>query len=233
MSGSFHPIIFSNGKLSYISQDALNIPPVLSRMYGKNVTSLDLSFNKLYSLDGVENFPNLTELVVDNNEIDDSLILSEMPYLHTLSLNNNKITNLDVLVKKIKLKLPKLQYLSLLGNIACPNELSDTDKDEEDYQRYRYFVLHHLPNLKFLDSRVVNDKEWNEGKTRGQYMNIARPKACYSQTIVEETNENKFNTPLPHKLRDPDDHQGIYSRCVYRYTGKQSEGNRFIKNNDL
>ncbi|CAH1407362.1 unnamed protein product [Nezara viridula] len=152
---------------------------------------------------------------------------------HPIIFSNGKITNLDVLVKKIKLKLPKLQYLSLLGNIACPNELSDTDKDEEDYQRYRYFVLHHLPNLKFLDSRVVNDKEWNEGKTRGQYMNIARPKACYSQTIVEETNENKFNTPLPHKLRDPDDHQGIYSRCVYRYTGKQSEGNRFIKNNDL
>lgn len=202
-------------------------------MYGKNVTSLDLSFNKLYSLEGVENFPNLTELVVDNNEIDDSVILSEMPHLHTLSLNNNKITNLDLLVKKIKLKLPKLQYLSLLGNIACPNELSDTEKDEEDYQRYRYFVLHHLPNLKFLDSRRVNDKEWAEGKKRGQYMNIARPIACYSENVVEEKKEIICNTPLPHKLRNPDDHQGIYSRCVYKYTGKQSEGNRFIRNNDL
>lgn len=28
-------------------------------------------------------------------------------------------------------------------------------KEEEDYQRYRYLVLFHLPHLKFLDSRPV------------------------------------------------------------------------------
>lgn len=33
--------------------------------------------------------------------------------------------------------MPSLQYLSLLGNIACPNELVCKEKDEDDYQRYR------------------------------------------------------------------------------------------------
>lgn len=32
---------------------------------------------------------------------------------------------------------PALQYLSLLGNEACPNQLVSLDKDEDDYQRYR------------------------------------------------------------------------------------------------
>lgn len=33
---------------------------------------------------------------------------------------------------------PSLQYLSLLGNEACPNQLVSPDKDEDDYQRYRF-----------------------------------------------------------------------------------------------
>lgn len=33
---------------------------------------------------------------------------------------------------------PSLEYLSLLGNEACPNQLVSPDKDEDDYQRYRF-----------------------------------------------------------------------------------------------
>ena len=33
---------------------------------------------------------------------------------------------------------PKLNYLSMLGNIACPNQLVDPSKDEYDYSRYRF-----------------------------------------------------------------------------------------------
>jgi hypothetical protein len=52
-----------------------------------------------------------------------------------------QISNLDLLLNKIAQNLPSLQFLSLLGNASCPNELSDPDKDEEDYQRYRYWLL--------------------------------------------------------------------------------------------
>ena len=52
-----------------------------------------------------------------------------------------QISSLDLLLNKIAQNLPSLHYLSLLGNAACPNQLSDPDKDEEDYQRYRYWLL--------------------------------------------------------------------------------------------
>ncbi|MGH0122421.1 UNVERIFIED_CONTAM: hypothetical protein FKN15_004188 [Acipenser sinensis] len=71
---------------------------------------------------------------------------------------------------------PSLEYLSLLGNEACPNELVSLDKDEDDYQRYRYFVLYKLTNLKFLDARKVSKREHEEAKTRGAFMKVVKPK---------------------------------------------------------
>ena len=62
----------------------------------------------------------------------------------------------EAFLSQVKDSYPKLSFLSLLGNTACPNEL--VLKDEDDYQRYRYYVLHTLPGLKFLDSRGVSDK---------------------------------------------------------------------------
>lgn len=53
------------------------------------------------------------------------------------SLPNDQITNLDQLLDNISHNLPRLTYLSMLSNEACPNQLSSLDKDEEDYQRYR------------------------------------------------------------------------------------------------
>ncbi|CAB1312848.1 unnamed protein product [Coregonus sp. 'balchen'] len=72
---------------------------------------------------------------------------------------------------------PALQYLSLLGNEACPNQLVSLDKDEDDYQRYRYFVLHKLPTLKFLDTRKVSKTEQQEAEARGAFMKVVKPKS--------------------------------------------------------
>ena len=48
-----------------------------------------------------------------------------------------QLSNIDALLDDIEKNFPKLTYLSLLGNTACPNQLSCHDKDEEDYLRYR------------------------------------------------------------------------------------------------
>lgn len=45
--------------------------------------------------------------------------------------------------------------------------------------------------------------------------------------------ENCDSNPLPRNNRSPGQHQGAYTKCKYRYIGAQSEGNRFISNNDL
>ncbi|KAJ9592899.1 hypothetical protein L9F63_015477, partial [Diploptera punctata] len=134
-------IVYNNERLSYVGQDCWKIPEVLVQLYGGKVNFLDLSYNCLTTLQGVEKFTNLQELVLDNNNLSDVVVIPHLPNLQILSLNKNNISNLETLLNKVAHNLPSLHYLSLLGNIACPNQLSDVEKDEEDYQRYRYCIL--------------------------------------------------------------------------------------------
>ena len=55
----------------------------------------------------------------------------------TKILNLCHITDLEYLLDHLAEVTPALEYLSLLGNVACPNELVSLEKDEEDYKRYR------------------------------------------------------------------------------------------------
>ncbi|KAG7216284.1 hypothetical protein INR49_021688, partial [Caranx melampygus] len=87
------------------------------------------------------------------------------------------MTDIEALLEHLADVTPSLEYLSLLGNEACPNQLVSPDKDEDDYQRYRYFVLHKLPHLKFLDTRKVTKKEIMEAQARGAFMKVVKPKS--------------------------------------------------------
>ncbi|GLD65117.1 leucine-rich melanocyte differentiation-associated protein, partial [Lates japonicus] len=69
-------------------------------------------------------FIELEELVVDNNLLGNDLRLPRSYW---------------ALLEHLADVTPSLEYLSLLGNEACPNQLVSPDKDEDDYQRYRYF----------------------------------------------------------------------------------------------
>uniref|UniRef100_A0A8B9I5V7 Leucine rich melanocyte differentiation associated n=1 Tax=Anser brachyrhynchus TaxID=132585 RepID=A0A8B9I5V7_9AVES len=131
---------------------------------------------KSRSLEGLKTFSYLEELILDNNLLGNDLLLPRLPHLHTLTLNKNQITELESLLDHLAEVVPSLQYLSLLGNVACPNELVCKEKDEDDYQRYRYFVLHKLTNLKFLDTRKVTRREREEALVRGAFMKVVKPK---------------------------------------------------------
>lgn len=76
---------------------------------------------------------------------------------------------------QIEKKFPHLKFLSLLGNVACPDQLSNNDKDEDDYRRYRHYVLYRLPNLKFLDSTKIKSEEKREAIQRGLFLKVIRP----------------------------------------------------------
>ncbi|XP_058882354.1 leucine-rich melanocyte differentiation-associated protein-like isoform X3 [Acipenser ruthenus] len=128
------------------------------------------------SLEGLKAFSCLEELIVDNNLLGNDLLLPRLPHLHTLTLNKNQISDIESLLDHVAEVAPSLEYLSLLGNEACPNELVSLDKDEDDYQRYRYFVLYKLTNLKFLDARKVSKREHEEAKARGAFMKVVKPK---------------------------------------------------------
>ncbi|XP_065350327.1 leucine-rich melanocyte differentiation-associated protein-like [Cloeon dipterum] len=228
-------INFTGSSLSYVGQECQRIPPTLAQLYGCRVQSLDLSYNCLTTLKGLERFPILQTLILDNNLLTDAMHLPYLPELHTLSLNKNKIGDLELLLRKIANNTASLRHLSLLGNVACPNQLSDAEKDEEDYRRYRFYVIYCLPTLQFLDSTPVSSAEKAEAQRRGQYMKIIKPQkfSFANDGPLALPDMNSTYTPLPSTRRTAGDHQGAYGKCRFRYTGKNSEGNRFIKNQDL
>ena len=62
--------------------------------------------------------------------------------------------DLEKLLDNIVTKVPNLDYLSLLGNPACPNQLISKDKDDEDYQRYRW--NNELMYLQIVKNAIVH-----------------------------------------------------------------------------
>nr|XP_051679124.1 leucine-rich melanocyte differentiation-associated protein isoform X5 [Oryctolagus cuniculus] len=123
----------------------------------------------------------------------------------TKILDSCHITDLEHLLNHLAEVTPALQYLSLLGNVACPNELVSLEKDEEDYKRYRCFVLYKLPGLKFLDAKKVTKQEREEALVRGAFMKVVKPKA--SSEDVTPSPEYNY-TPLPSASRELTSHRG-------------------------
>lgn len=200
-------------------------------MYGAKVHYLDLSYNSIETLRDLDQFCGLEELILDNNKLGDGAAFPPLPRLRTLALNNNQIEDLEGLLDKIRASFPALTYLSLLSNKACPDQLSDLDKDESDYQRYRYFVIYKVPTLQFLDSRRITHQERSEALKRGEFTRVRRPEAA-PPVSVAPTAAGSLR-PLPVDLAALGKHKGAYGKCHYKYTGKHSEGNRFIVNSDL
>ncbi|XP_021059122.1 leucine-rich melanocyte differentiation-associated protein isoform X1 [Mus pahari] len=226
-------LMVSGTQVSYVGQYCREIPEYLGRDFGHFAKRLDLSFNLLRSLEGLSAFRSLEELILDNNLLGDDLVLPGLPHLHTLTLNKNQITDLECLLDHLAEVTPALEYLSLLGNVACPNELVNLEKDEEDYKRYRCFVLHKLPNLKFLDAQKVTRQEREEALVRGAFMKVVKPKASSEEEKAASPEDHCQYTPLPSGSRELTSHRGVLGKGRYFYYGRNSEGNRFIRDDQL
>lgn len=109
--------------------------------------SIDLSDNEIVKLEGFCHLKRLRVLLLNNNRI--ARIGEDLgdclPFLETLVLTNNRLTNLADIDNLAT--LPALKHLSLLDNIIVkkPN--------------YRLYVIHKLPNLKVLDFSRIKPKE--------------------------------------------------------------------------
>jgi leucine-rich melanocyte differentiation-associated protein len=95
---------------------------------------------------------------------------------------------------------------------------------------FRYFVLHKIPKLKFLDATPVSDAERVEAKRVGHLQQVARP----DPEQYKKTSSTKIEfEALPADLRAPGEARASLGISRYVYQGRQSEGNRFIVDSDL
>lgn len=212
LTGESDDSVVVEDELSYTGNDCHSVPSFLSQ-YAKRIRRLNLSYNMLTNIDEVANFEMLIELNLDNNLIDENTEFPSLPMLQTLTVTKNKIVDCKKFVDQMK-QYRNLTYLSVLGNIACPNPL--LGGSEEEYQTFRELVISELPQLKFLDFKPV---------TREERMNSAKAVDEGKEVYADETHSPVFDNSKPRWA-------GV-GRVRYSYVGKKSEGNRFIRNNDL
>lgn len=204
----------SGDRFCYCGFDSTEIPGDLLR-YSEVATSIDLSHNKIKEITDIGKFEKLEDLNLDNNDVGDETKIPTMPSLMTLCLNKNKLVDCEKLVRQLRENCPNLKHLSILGNEACPHPL--LGYTEEEYQQRRRFIASNLPTLETLDfEEVTDDERWSS--------------MVGVEAFEELQAEPKQNHAESGKTFSP---QASAGKVRYTYVGKQSEGNRFIRNNEL
>lgn len=141
-----------------------------------SVKEANFSFNAIAAetLGALAPFAKLEVLVLDNNDLSSLSALPSLPVLKTLWLNNNGLDDLEELLNVLARQCPQLEYLSLLRNPCCPNEL--IGKQETEYRRYRLYTKFRLPVLKNLDATKFTDAEATEAREKGKFFRGAAHK---------------------------------------------------------
>jgi len=246
----------ADGCLQLACQEFKEIPSELASRFGNSAKTLDFSFNEITSVGtALAGFSCLHTLVLDNNSLESSQpgLSSLAGTLRVLSVNNNNITDLDVFLDSL-VSLKSLRQLSMLRNPACPSPYFGGDS--EDYARHRLYVISKLPKLEFLDTTPVSARERSEAIRRGALLRVSKPTAVPEQdkTVGGEAGVADAGVGGGNNAADAifgsqsgDELTGLspdmaapgqtgparFGVCSYVYYGKQSEGNRFILNDDL
>jgi len=200
--------------------------------FGSTCKRLDLTDNEIKSGAYFDRLTALEVLVLDKNNIETLDGWPVMKNVTTLWLNNNKISDNTAMMDFLSKTFPNLAYLSMMKNPACPN-MYFSDGEAEAYQRYRYYIIHRLKKLKFLDATPIDANERKEAEKRGAFSTVAKPK---NVPKVAEQPTTTPTTPEP-KKREVKEHTPKTSTFLAkgraRYDGANSEGNRFIGNDEL
>jgi hypothetical protein len=199
--------------------------------FGATAKRLDLTDNEIKSGANFDQMTSLEVLVLDKNNVETFENWPVLRNVTTLWLNNNKISDINAAMDFISKTFPNLAYLSMMKNPACPN-MYFSDGEAEAYQRYRYYVIHRLKKLKFLDATPVVPEERKEAEKRGAFLSVARPKSAPKspEPLVPSTPEE----PKKKEVKEHTPKVATFlAKGKARYDGSNSEGNRFIMNDDL
>ena len=134
---------------------------------------LDLSFNNIKVMEGLESLVNLTDLSLFNNQIKVLQNIDNCKDLQCLSLGNNAVPSLDVC--QYLRKFRNLHLVNLEGNPVC--------KEPE----YKMMLLAYLPNIKYLDYSLINPPD--VAAAREQYQDELQE--AEENEAVEEEKEKR------------------------------------------
>ncbi|XP_046546782.1 leucine-rich melanocyte differentiation-associated protein-like [Haliotis rubra] len=146
--------------LAYL--DLVEVPFDLAEKYGGMIEELDLSYNRVTDLRFMSDFPRVSTLILDHNNINCQVKLPLLPQLNTLWVNHNKIKNLGVFVDTISKTCPNLRFLSMMNNAAAPSYFNGGSYQQ--YVDFRYYVISKIPTLEALDDKPVTPNERREAE---------------------------------------------------------------------
>jgi len=222
-----------------------------------SIHTLDLTANSLKSGAEFKQFPNLVNLILDNNEFSVLEDFPTLPNLETFSANKNHFSSLSQFLSLAKRKFPKLKNLSLVNNPICPYF-----EGGSAYESYMQTVTNALPDLETLDGNQVNkqvkiniESKKEAGKTKKQDREENKKMEESVQTYKKENKGYKIKDTeegqqederLDKDEEDEDEAQANERRLlsVIEYNEKymnkpqrnmklRSEGNRFVRNDQL
>lgn len=114
-----------------------------------NLRWLDLSFNLVSQIEGLDKLVNLQDLSLFNNQLKSVSGLDLCRKLNVLSIGNNKIPTFEVVTSYFSkgkgMKFKHLQVLNVAGNPFT--------KDSE----YKNHIINSLPNLRYLDYSFIDE----------------------------------------------------------------------------
>ncbi|CAI2379154.1 unnamed protein product [Moneuplotes crassus] len=213
----------------------------------KDVEVVDLSSNLIVSMKGLDGFNKLRVLNLDHNFLVNLDNMPSFSKLDTISLNYNRLNDLSNVVKHLAKRSPKILHLSLLKNPINPGP-----ENESKYEAFRKTFRKSFKKLLSLDGAdfdgssivlpgVLSSKSQGltpileESKARAT--NYDPHKALESggvkrgkSSTLAVTSKGKGKLTYNHKAYKK---YNSTRSLADRILKSNSEGNRFIKNDDL
>jgi len=222
----------SDGKeVTLISKGLKELPASVLKQ--TSLQKLDLTDNQIRSGTGFATLTSLKELILDRNGIENFAGWPVLSSVNTLWLNNNKIKDIAACLDSVVKSFPNVTYISMLKNPSCP-DLYFSDGEAEAYQRYRYYVIHRLKKLQILDSSAVSAEERKVADVKGKFYKVAKPVESAEDAKEEQSPQKVASAPAPVQPgAKPPKVATFLAKGKPRYDGTNSEGNRFICNDDL
>ncbi|XP_008554381.1 leucine-rich melanocyte differentiation-associated protein [Microplitis demolitor] len=219
-----------------------------------NLQELILDNNKLYDLNTLPSINTLTTISLNNNKIVDidlalEKISSCCPNVKYVSLLGNPGYP-DQLTDPVNNDEADYDRYRLYAIHVLPDSLRFLDfrpvtqierKDASNRGRFMRTIKLNMPlsSLTSTPFLPLNIPSSYSSTCLPVAIAPTPPGTCssitrhFKPTTYQDVVLDPNYSPLPTTTRSPSDHKGAYGKCRYRYSGKNSEGNRFIINSDL